>query len=149
MKNQPANNDAAAPARAISLQLLLNDIVRNLPETINQNKVFVENEVSCDLKILADQCKVVSVINELLTTVLANARNTSILLTAEKTTGVVTLNIEDNNNFNGYALSFSLMLIGQHARFAGGDVSIRGAQQRVATVSFSFPDTPGIKRYVW
>ena len=55
----------------------------------------------------------------------------------------------DSNNFNGYALSFSLMLIGQQARFVGGDISIKGAQQRLTTVSFSFPEKPAGSHYIY
>jgi hypothetical protein len=133
---------------SISLQLLLNKLVNDLPGNMALNKIVVENEVPSDLKMVGDQREVVPVIDELLTTVVANARNTCIHITAEKFSDVVTLNFEDRNNYNGYALAFSLMVIGQHARVVGGDINIRGAQKRVATVSFSFPDTPGTRRCV-
>ena len=149
MSNQPGNGFTGIPSKSISLQLLLNDFLFNLPDTIKRNNIIVKNAVSPELKMLADQSGVVSVINEILTTVVSNARNTCILVTAEKYSDIVTLNFEDSNNFNGYALSFSLMLISQHARFEGGDISIRGAQKRVTTVSFSFPDMPVASRYIF
>ena len=149
MKNPLKEDIAGIPCTSISLQLLVNQLVVNLTGTLIQNKIVVENEVSSEFKMLTDLTSVVPVINELLTTVVANARNTCILITAEKFSDVVTLSIQDRNNFNGYALSFSLMAIGQHARFIGGDISIEGAQKRVATVSFSFPDIPGMKRYAY
>ena len=150
MKSLP-NDDIAGDLSftSFSLQLLLNKLVSNLPATAALNKIVIENEVSSELKMLADQSKVVPVIDELLTTVVANARNTCIHITAEKFIDIVTLNFEDRNNYNGYALSFSLMAIGQHARFVGGDINIQGAQKRVATVSFSFPDSPGMKRHAY
>jgi hypothetical protein len=123
MHNQPGNN-ITGNLNGLSLQLLLNNLVRNLPGTIDRNKISVENQVPYDLKMYANQMKIVPVINELLTTVLANARNTTILLTAEKYSGIVTLNIRDSNNYNGYALSFSLRSLSQQARFAGGDICI-------------------------
>lgn len=144
------NEDIAGmPCTSISLQLLVNNLAVNLTGALHQNKIGIINEVSPELKMLADLNHVVPVINEILTTVVTNARNTCILITAEKFGDIVTLNIQDRNNFNGYALSFSLMSIGQQARFIGGNISIDGAQKRVATVSFSFPDTPGIKRYAY
>lgn len=145
------NKDVAGDSTftSISLQLLLNKLVNNLPETIALNKIVVENEVSSEFKMLADQSQVLPVIDEVLTTVVANARNTSIFITAEKFSDIVTLNFEDRNNYNGYALSFSLMSVGQHARFVGGNINIQGAQKRVATVSFSFPDTPGMKKFAY
>ena len=145
------NKDIAGDSSftSFSLQLLLNKLVSNLPGTIALNKIVVENEVPSELKMLADQSRVVPVIDELLTTVVANARNTCIHITAEKFSDIVTLSFEDQNNYNGYALSFSLMAIGQHARVVGGNINIQGAQKRVATVSFSFPDTPGMKRQAY
>jgi len=144
------NEDIAGmPCTSISLQLLVNNLAVNLTGALRQNKIGIINEVSPELKMLADLNHVVPVINEILTTVVTNARNTCILITAEKFGDIVTLNIQDRNNFNGYALSFSLMSIGQQARFIGGNISIDGAQKRVATVSFSFPDTPGVKRYAY
>lgn len=142
--NEVSNGDPAFDS--ISLQLLLNKLVSDLPGSMALNQIVVENEVSSDLKMIGDQRDVVPVIDELLSTVVANARNTCIHITAEKFSDIVTLNFEDRNNYNGYALAFSLMVIGQHARFVGGDINIKGAQKRVATVSFSFPDTPGIRR---
>ena len=144
------NEDIAGmPCTSISLKLLVNKLAGNLTSVLIQNKIVVENEVSSEFKMLTDLSNVVPVMNELLTTVVTNARNTCILITAEKFRDIVTLNIQDRNNYNGYALSFSLMSIGRHARFIGGDITIEGAQTRVATVSFSFPDAPGVKRYAY
>ena len=131
----------------ISLQLLVDELVNDLLGNILLNKIVVENEVSANLSLRADQNEVMLVINELLATVVANARDTSINITAEKFSDIVTLRVEDRNNFNGYALSFSLLSIGRKARCLGGDINIRGAQKRVATVSFSFPDSPQVKEY--
>jgi hypothetical protein len=57
------------------------------------------------------------------------------------------LNIQDRNNNNGYALDFSIMSIKQQANEIGGSLSIEGKQQRVATVSFSFPNHSDIPEY--
>ena len=148
MKNSSIG-DSASPSNftSVSLQLLLNKLLSNLPETIALNKIVIENGISSEFKTLADQNQVVPVIDELLTTVIANARNTCISITAEKFIDIVTLSFEDCNNYNGYALSFSLMAIERQARFIGGDITIQGAQKRVATVSFSFPDTSARKQY--
>jgi len=146
MKHSANEDIAGIPCTSISLKLLVSKLVGNLTADLIRNKVVIGNEVSPELKMLADLSQVIPVINEILTTVVANARNTCILITAEKFTDIVTLNIQDSNNYNGYALSFSLMSVGRHARIVGGNMSIEGAQKRVATVSFSFPDAPGIRR---
>lgn len=148
MKNLLSDDNANnSRFTSISLQLLLNNLLNNLPETIALNKIIIDNAVSSEFKMQIDQNQVVTVIDELLTTVVTNARNTRISITAEKFIDIVTLSFKDCNNYNGYALSFSLMAIEQQARFIGGDITIQGAQKRVATVSFSFPDTPSGKQY--
>lgn len=124
----------------ISLQRLLTGLVNNLPGVIALNNVIIKNEIPSELKVLADQNQVARLIDELLTTVATNARNTSIFITAERFIDTVTLTLEDRNNYNGYALSFSLMSLEQQARFIGGDITIKGAQKKVTTVSLSFPD---------
>ena len=80
MYNRPGNNTSGAPG-GISLQHLLNKLLRNLHGTLIRNNISVENEVPYNLNMPANQVKVLPVINELLTTVLTNAHNTNILLT--------------------------------------------------------------------
>ena len=128
-----------------SLQLLLNELVSELPGLITGNRIVVENAVPAELQMFADKSVVLPLIYELLTTVVSNARNTCISISAEKYRDVVTLRVVDRNNYNGYALSFSLLSVGRHARYIGGDISVDGIQKKVATVSLSFPDLPGKK----
>ena len=139
--NQQSQHFNQVSTSQVSLQLLLNSLVDNLPETIFRNKISVKNNVAAEFKMNADKEKIVPVIDEVLNTVVSNARNTSISITAERYSDIVILTFEDTNNYNGYALQFSLMSVGQSARHVGGDINIYGAQQREATVSFSFPDT--------
>ncbi len=141
MMNPQNKNIDHVFASQVSLQLLLDNLVNNLPETIFRNKISVKNNVTAEFKMNADREKIVPVIDEVLNTVVSNARNTSISITAERYSDTVILNFEDPNNYNGYALQFSLLSVGQSARHVGGDINIYGAQKREATVSFSFPDT--------
>lgn len=141
MIDQQNQQSDPVSAKQVSLQLLLNTLVENLPETIFRNKISVKNNVAAEFKMNADKDKIAPVIDEVLNTVVLNARNTSISITAERYPGIVILNFEDPNNYNGYALQFSLLSVGQSARHVGGDINIYGAKQKEATVSFSFPDT--------
>ena len=140
MMNPQSQHSNQIFASQVSLQLLLDNLVDNLPETVFRNKISVKNNVAAEFKMNADREKIVPVIDEVLNTVVSNARNTSISITAERYSDIVILSFEDSNNYNGYALQFSLMSVGQSARHVGGDINIYGAQKREATVSFSFPD---------
>ena len=142
MKNHENNDFAGTSGAGISLKKLISRLVSNSSQAAAVKKIFVLNEVPDEFRIPAEQVKVISMIKELLTTMASNARNTCISVTAGKFTDIIILNFEDQNNYNGYALSFSLMAIEPHARFAGGDITIDGAQNKVASVSLSFPNAP-------
>ncbi len=116
-----------------------------IPGLLSGNMIIVENEISAELRMNADRKTILPLISELLKSVVINARNTCISITAEKYQDVLTLRVKDWNNYNGYALSFSMLSVSRHARLIGGEVNIDGVQKREATVSLSFPDTPGIK----
>jgi hypothetical protein len=123
-----------------SLKVMVSHMIGHLTGTINKNTIRIENRISADFKLYTNQSKVTPVIYEMLATVISNARNTSLTITAEKFIDTITLTVEDGNNYNGYALSFSLIAIEMQARMAGGNLFINGAQKRVASVSLSFPD---------
>jgi hypothetical protein len=53
---------------------------------------------------------------------------------------LVTVQIQERNNYNGYALSFSVHSIAPEAIEADGYISINGPQKRITTISFSFPN---------
>ena len=119
-----------------------------MPGLLSGNMIIVENEISAELRMNADRKTILPLISELLKSVVLNARNTCISITAEKYKDVLTLRVKDWNNYNGYALSFSMLSVSRHARLLGGEVNIDGVQKREATVSLSFPDTPGRKNYL-
>lgn len=123
----------------LSLQQLVNRLVSSSKEMALLNKVVVVNEVPGDLIITADENKVVPVIDELLTTVVSNGKNSSVYISADRYRDIVILHIQDRNNNNGYALEFSIMSVEPQAAEAGGSITIEGKQKKVATISFSFP----------
>lgn len=141
MNNAGVNANTADTCTGFSLKVLVNHMLGHLTGIINKNTIRVENRVPADFKLYTDQSRVAPVIYEMLATVISNARNTSLSITAEKFIDTITLTVEDGNNYNGYALSFSLMAIEMQARMAGGNLSINGVQKRIASVSLSFPDT--------
>lgn len=134
--------NAAVPevsSNGLSLQQLVNRFVSSSHEMAFRNKVIIVNEVPGDLIITADENKVVPVIDELLTAVVLNGKNSSIYVSADRYRDIVILNIQDRNNNNGYALAFSIMSVEQQATAAGGSLTIDGKQKKVTTISFSFP----------
>ena len=122
----------------ISLQRLLDHLVDNSLSVAIHKKSRILNEVGKGI-ILANQ-RVIAVINELINVVLSNSRNGEIHITADRFRDIVTICIEERNNYNGYALAYSISTIEPDARGLGGHISIKNPQQKVATISFSFPN---------
>lgn len=123
-----------------SLQLLVNRLVSNSTDTALRNKIHVVNEVPGDIQLIADKAKFLPIIDELLTTVVANGRNSQVHINADRFRDIIILNIQDRNNYNGYALAFSIMSIESQVNEAGGSLIIDGKQKKIATISFSFPN---------
>src|SRR5436189_1853800 len=119
MKIHEIHDLAGTPVNGISLRKVVSRLVSSLSHSAAVNKVFFLNQVSAEFRLPDEQVKVISVIKELLATMASNARDTCISVTVEKFRDIIILKFEDQNNYNGYALSFSLIAIEQHARFAG------------------------------
>jgi hypothetical protein len=123
-----------------SLQQLVSTLVNSsLPAAIH-NKTIVMNEVGQGVVLGIEKVKVIPILKELLDTVIMNSRHGEIHITAERYHGIVVLQIQERNNYNGYALAFSVSSIEPEAVEIGGHIAIKDPRARVATISFTFPD---------
>ena len=131
--------------RGLSLQLLVNQLLVNSMSTAFHSKTLVINEVSRGMELAKDKAGIAPVIRELLSTVILNARNGQIHISADRFKDITTLYVQERNNNNGYALGYSVRTLEQDASAHGANISISGEQKRVVTVSISFPNnTDGI-----
>jgi capsular polysaccharide biosynthesis protein len=131
----------AAKTGGISLQSLINQMLTNSMSMAFRSKSLVINEVSRHVQLSRDKAIVAPVIRDLLSTVISNARNGDICISAERFRNIITLQIQDRNNYNGYALAYSIRAMEAEAAMVGGSISITGEQKKVITISFSFPDS--------
>lgn len=131
---------ASMPLSGTSLQSFIDHLLyHSLVESMRRSDSQVVNEIPAEFSLRKDEAKIFPVIKELLTVVLMNARKGNITVRAEKFRDIMILEIEDCNNYNGYALDYSLRSLESLARLAGGHISAKGQQQLVSTVTFSFP----------
>jgi hypothetical protein len=131
---------ASMPLSGTSLQSFIDHLLYHpLAESLRRSDSQVVNEIPAEFSLRKDEAKIFPVIKELLAVVLMNARKGNITVRAEKFRDIMILEIEDCNNYNGYALDYSLRSLESLARLAGGHISAKGQQQLVSTVSFSFP----------
>lgn len=122
-----------------SLQQLVSTLINSSLPAAAHNKSTVMNDVEQGVVILNDDSNVITILHELLDTVVNNSRCGDIHITAERYSDVVIIEIQERNNYNGYALAFSIGSIEPDAALVGGHISMKGQQQKVATISFSFP----------
>jgi len=123
-----------------SLQQLINNLVNSTLPAAHHKNTHVLNEVEKGIKLGTTIQHAMGIMNDILTTIVANSRNGEIHITAERFRDVVTLEFEERNNYNGYALAYSIGSIEPDAASLGGHISMKGPQQKVTTISFSFPD---------
>jgi hypothetical protein len=123
----------------VSLQLLINQLLTpSMPKAFH-SKTLVINEVARNIELSRDNAAIAPVVRDLLSTVISNARNGQIYISAERFRDIVTLQIQERNNYNGYALGYSVRTLEQDAAAYGASISINGEQKRVVTISISFP----------
>ncbi|MEI9912695.1 MAG: hypothetical protein WDO71_25475 [Bacteroidota bacterium] len=127
--------------KSTSLRSLINQLLRHsLNDMMRNSDSSVMNEIPAELCTITDESKVTPIIQELLATVVTNARKGRIRIRAEKFRDIVILEIQDQSNYNGYALDYSIRAIEPLARMVGGYISIKGQQQLETSISFSFPN---------
>ncbi len=141
MREQFQTSFADPTLPGTSLQSIINHLLRHsLSEVLRNSNSSVMNEIPTELYLAVSENKVTPVIQELLTTVLTNARKGRIHIRADRYRDIIILEILDESNYNGYALENSIRSIEPLARMMGGYISIKGKQQLETTISFSFPN---------
>jgi hypothetical protein len=125
----------------ISLQHLINNLVNSSLPAAHHKNTHVVNEVEKGIALGTAMQHAMGIMNDILTTIVANSRNGEIHITAGRFRDVVTLEFEERNNYNGYALAYSIGSIEPAAASLGGHISMKGPQQKITTISFSFPDS--------
>jgi hypothetical protein len=126
--------------RGLSLQLLVNQLLANSMPTAFHSKTLVINEISRAMELSKDRAGIAPVIRDLLSIIIINARNGQIHISADRFRDITTLYVQERNNNNGYALGYSVRTLEQEAAVHGANISITGEQQRIVTISISFPN---------
>jgi len=123
----------------VSLSQLIRSLVENTQPVALQHNTRIVNEVNRQLWLGDGAAKLSKVLEELLNAVILNSREGDIHISADRFKDMVLLHIEERNNYNGYALSFSVGSLEPEAAKLGGHISIEGERKRAAMIQFSFP----------
>ncbi len=130
---------SATPSSRKPLQYLVNKLAEQNLAAAEKAGSRIISQIDTAIQVDTRDIRLVTLIGELLETVVNHSRNGDIHITADRYLDVVILSIQERNNYNGYALSYSIQSYQPEVSVLGGHISINGAQQRVATISFSFP----------
>ncbi len=122
------------------LQNLVDRLISTLSPVAVRNNSSIVNDIPSKLNIGSEEHTVISVINGLLRSVINNARESCIHISAKEMYGkIVTVSVKDSNSFNTYAIACSLQDIVPLAEKIGGHLDITSERKKVTTIAFRFP----------
>ncbi len=125
---------------ATVLQNLVNSVIEKLLPVATRNNSSFVNDIPSRLSIEGDENNLASVISGLLRSVINNARESCIRISAKELYGkIVMLSVKDSNSFNTYAMACSLQDVVPLAEQMGGDLNIINERQNITTISLKFP----------
>ena len=127
-------------SQGIQLQQLVNKLVGNSLLIATAKCSAVINEVGGGVILQNANPKVVALIGDIIHTVIINSKEGDIHIDAKQNEGNTVLKVQERNNYNGYALSYSLGTLMSDVNVAGADLAITGEKQKVTTIIFTFPD---------
>ena len=137
---KPIENTGENGAAKITLEKVINPLVKSILPLAVRNKSFIINEVSSQLSIAGDVSALASVINGLLYSVIINAKETCIRISAKMLYGnTAVISVKDGNSFNTFGVACGLQDVVPLAQKMGGDINISSERQRITTIAFKFP----------
>lgn len=140
-------SDFPGSKSGIILRNLVSRLVCDSQAAAIQLKTIIINEVPAGMHVLAEEPTISPVIAELLSTVVANSNKGRIFISAERFRDMIIFHVQDRNNYNGYALAYSIKSMEPLANSLGGFITIKGQQQLETTISLGIPTHLGVPRY--
>jgi len=130
-----------AEATGTSLTTLVDQLLRESEPLALRSKSVIVNDIEAAFFTAVPESVIRPVLEEILQAMLLVANRGRIHIFAEKFGDSITIEFEERNNYNGYALAFRLCSVEPLAREAGGYLSVKGEKSLLARISFCFPDT--------
>jgi len=124
----------------LSLHELVDEAIKKSANIPVSSKSLIANNVSGDLYIKTNEDIVSSVIQGLLQSMIMNATDGDIHVSAQELFGnTVKVFVRDNNCYNTYAVACNLQNMVPLAEQIGGYLNITNQRQKITTLEFSFP----------
>ncbi|HEV7783422.1 MAG TPA: hypothetical protein VGO58_19240 [Chitinophagaceae bacterium] len=141
MESLSATSFTASQQQGRSLKSLVNSHLTDLIPVFARNNSFIINDVSDELKIVANPEKVGGILDQLFTTVAAHTTGSCIRITAKTYSDVILLQVRDHG-MNGHTIACNLQTAQPIAETIGGFLGITSQWKNETVIVFSFPNLP-------
>ncbi len=122
------------------LQDLMNRLIKTILPVAVRNNTLIVNDVPSGLQINIDENDLAGAISGLLHSVIHNAKESCIRISANEMYGnTIVLSVKDSNSFNTYGVACSLQNVVPLAQKIGGKLDISNQRQKITTIAFRFP----------
>lgn len=139
MKTMENLNSVVTPVKTV-LQNVIDRLVTTFLPLATRNNSLIINDVSPKLCVSIDENAVAPVIRGLLQSVINNARESCIRISAKEMYGkMVVVSVKDSNSYNTYGVACSLQDVVPLAEKMGGNLDITSEKQKITTIAFRFP----------
>ncbi len=123
-----------------SLQKMVNLAAGNLRLTAAERHSFIVNEVSAEFQIETNEIILTTLLNELLSAVVTNTKNSCIRIEAKEYDDVVFLTVKENSgNANG-TVALNLEAIKILAMKMNGAITVSNTGNKINSILLSFPN---------
>jgi hypothetical protein len=142
MNNPLPDSPLTEAASMFDLREMADSLTKSFLPLASRNQSFFVNDIPEDLYLGTNPAAISSILGDLLFSMISNAKDTCIQLTAKIYSDVILVHVKDCSTFNSYAVSSSLQRLQPLVERMGGFVNITSQRKKVTTVAFCFPNIP-------
>jgi len=125
--------------KATGLHWLVNRLIISSLPVAMRNKRFFINNVPADLKFMADENRVATVLGGMLNSMASCANDSCILISARLSREGILVTVRDNQLCNTLAISQTLQQMQVLTRQMGGFLGMSSEKNDETVITFSFP----------
>lgn len=121
----------------VELHLLINQLTLSTMASAIRRRNYLLNEVPPDLSVNTDSQKLASILSTLLYSVMGQAQDTCIRISAKEFSNITLVHIKDNKRHTGNGLSSHLVKAQEMAESIGGTVFVNTYRDGSTTIALS------------
>ena len=123
-----------------NLHEITDHLIKTLLPSATRNNNLIVNDISPGFVITRDERTIASVISGVIFSVINNARDSCIHVSAKKIyEKMMVITVKDSNSYNTYGIACSLQDVLPVAQEIGGDIDISNEHENITSIVFSFP----------